>query len=378
MCFLIIDGSYTASGIDRAYWPTENWEFKTPESQGMDSSTLDEISELIEYNNIIVDGIVIVRNGYVVYRESPSGFALNQRHMIQSCTKSFSSTLIGIALDMGLISSLDSSMLSFFPDRDIANVDERKERITLRHLLTMSPGWDWHEHDFPYTHPNNTLGQMWGAVDPIQYILDRPMSREPGVLHAYNSGTSMLLGAIIEEVSGIDAKTFAAQYLFQPLGIEDIQWIKLKDAYHTDGGLYMKVDDMARFGYLFLNNGTWDGQQIVSSDWVFEASKKHYQVSTSNIGYGFQWWTIDGSSVYQASGHYDQKIYVAPDHDLVVAIIANVADEDPHITDKIMFEFILPSIDKNWESSNESDSIILYVPTYLAIMTIIVVIKKEK
>jgi hypothetical protein len=234
-------------------------------------------------------------------------------------------------------------MVEFFPDYVIENMDTRKESITLENLLTMSDGMDWHEIDYPYDDPRNTLGQMWVSHDAVQHILDRPMAREPGESWAYNSGTSILLGGILEEVTERDIADFAREFLFGPIGIDKVWWSKTTGGhYHTDGGLWMTPRDMARFGYLMLNRGTWDGDEIVSSEWVSQSATAQFETPWG-YGYGYQWWTLPDVDAYAATGHYEQRIFVVPRADLVVVFTANIADEDPHPADGFLRRFIVPA-----------------------------------
>jgi CubicO group peptidase (beta-lactamase class C family) len=192
----------------------------------MDPAQLDQMMEYIDEHNMAIDSIVVVRHGQIVFEQYRNGYHEKRKHHVQSVTKSFSSMLIGIAIQQGLIESVDQRMVDLFPDHTIANLDVRKQRITLENLLTMSDGMDWHELDYPYNHPENTLGQMWVSRDAVQHVLDRPMAREPGEAWAYNSGTSILLGGIIEQVSGREVLTFAREYLFDPIGIGDVLWTR--------------------------------------------------------------------------------------------------------------------------------------------------------
>jgi CubicO group peptidase (beta-lactamase class C family) len=323
------------------YWPTEAWRTSTPAEQGMDAEKLNQMMAFVAEHDIAIDSVVVVRNGYIVFEAYRNGYDQHTKHHIQSVTKSFTSMLIGIALQQGLIQDVSQRMVDFFPNLTIANMDARKRRITLEHLLTMSDGLDWHELDYPYADPRNTLGQMWASRDAVQHVLDRPMAREPGAAWAYNSGTSILLGGIIEQVTGRDVLAFAREVLFEPIGIKNVSWsMTTGNHYHTDGGLYLTPRDMARLGYLMLNDGTWDGKEIVSSAWVARSSTAHYQTS-GGYGYGYQWWTLPGAGVYAATGHYEQKIYVAPEQDLVAVFTANIADQDPHPMDGMLYRFIL-------------------------------------
>lgn len=266
----------------------------------MDPALLEQMMALIDEQGFAYDSVLVVRHGTIVFEAYRNGYDQDTKHHLQSTTKSFSSMLIGIALHEGFLSSVDQKLVDLLPNHTIANMDARKQRITLEHLLTMSDGMDWHELDYPYTDARNTLGQMWASTDAVQHILDRPMAREPGEAWAYNSGTSILLGGILEEATGRDVLGFAHEYLFDPLGIDDVQWDRAPGGhYHTDGGLYLTPRDMARFGYLMLHGGTWDGQEIVSPDWVARSTESHYQASAGQ-GYGYQWWTLDGG-IFAAS-----------------------------------------------------------------------------
>lgn len=335
--------STAATPTDRP-WPTEAWQISTPEAQGMDGALLHQMMRFVDENQIAVDSALVVRNGAIVFEAYRNGYGHESRHHLQSATKSVTSALVGVALREGLIESVDQKMVDFFPDRTIANLDARKEAITLEHLLTMSDGMDWHELDYPYSDPRNTLGQMWTSRDALQHILDRPMAREPGERWAYNSGTSMLLGGIVEEISGQDLPVFARQRLFDPIGIGTVTWDRtISGHYHSDGGLYMTPRDMARFGYLLLNEGTWDGRQILTPEWVADATRQHYDTG-QGVGYGYQWWTFPGMQAYSARGHYEQWIIVVPEADLVAVFTGSIPDEAIHPITAMLFRFILPAV----------------------------------
>ncbi|MCB9153834.1 MAG: serine hydrolase [Caldilineae bacterium] len=326
------------------FWPTEGWQVSTPEAQGMDGALLDQMMKFVDENQIAVDSVLVVRNGTLVFETYRNGYGADSRHHLQSATKSVTSALVGIALREGLIASVDQTMVDFFHDRNIENLDSRKQAITLENLLTMSDGMDWHELDYPYNDPRNTLGQMWTSRDALQHILDQPMAREPGEQWAYNSGTSMLLGGIVEKVSGQDLLVFAREQLFDPIGIGTVDWDKtVSGYYHSDGGLYMTPRDMARFGYLMLNQGTWEGREILTPEWV-DASTRTYYDTGNGTGYGYQWWTFPDMQAYSAHGHYEQWIVVVPEADLVVVFTGNIPDEAVHPINTMLLRYILPSV----------------------------------
>ncbi len=340
LALLVLATACTSSGRDSVVWPTDEWQTSTPEEQGMDSALLQQMVDLIDEQGFAYDAVLVVRHGRLVFEEYRNGYDRDTKHHLQSVTKSFSSMLIGIAFHEGLLDGVEQKVVDLFPDHTIANLDARKGRLTLEHLLTMSDGMDWHERDYPYTDSRNTLGQMWVSSDAVQYVLDRPMVREPGEAWAYNSGTSILLGGILEEATGRDVLAFAREYLFDPLGIEDVSWDRTTGYhYHTDGGLYLTPRDMARFGYLMLHGGTWDGREIVAPDWVARSTETHYQTGYGK-GYGYQWWTME-HGIFVATGHYEQRIFVVPEADMVVVFTGDIPDDVIPPTDGLLFRYIL-------------------------------------
>ena len=344
LVLLLAGTACTPQDGDDVVWPTEGWQLATPNEQGMDPAPLEQMMALVDGgrqgSGFAYDTILIVRHGYIVFEEYRNGYGPERKHHLQSATKSVSSMLIGIALHEGFLEDVDQKLVDLFPDRDIANLDPRKQRLTLEHLLTMSDGLEWHELDYAYTDQRNTLGQMWASRDAVQHVLDQPMAREPGESWAYNSGTSILLGGILEQVTGRDVLAFAREYLFEPLGIQDVKWDRAPgNHYHTDGGLYLTPRDMARFGYLALHGGTWDGKEIVSPEWVTRSTETHYQASGGR-GYGYQWWTLDGGA-FAAHGHYEQIIYVVPAADLVVVLTGDIPDDVLPPSDGLLYRYIL-------------------------------------
>ena len=231
----------------------------------------------------------------------------------------FTSTTIGIAIKEGYIENINQKVIDFFPDQNIQNLDSRKKLITIEHLLTMSTGLDW-------THSlSGTTEEMYGSSDWVQFVLNRPMISDPGEEWNYNGGASHLLSAIISKTTGKSAYDFAKEFLFDTLNITSVSWPSDSQGNsmgYTD--LYMSPRDMAKFGYLFLNNGSWDGQQILTEEWVTESTKSHF-IPYEGQGYGYQWWTIPGTDIYQASGLYGQRIIVIPELDMVVVFTADAS-----------------------------------------------------
>jgi CubicO group peptidase (beta-lactamase class C family) len=329
-------------------WPTDGWSTSTPDEQGMNSNLLNEMMDKIQEQDVRIDSLLIVRNGHLVFEEYPSyRYENDSRHIIHSCTKSYTSALVGIALHNGYIEGVDSTLLELLPNRTIANLDERKQAITLEHFLTMTSGLEWDEWTEPYDSYQNSLNQVWAASDSVQHVLDLPMAYDPGEVWVYNSGGSHLLGAIVAEATGTSLFAYAIEKLFTPLGISssNIFWPWDNQGRNWGhGGVEMVPRDMAKFGYLYLNNGTWDGEQIVPMEWVHRSGDTLFTFNDYS-GYSYQWWTYptDTVNVYSAEGFSGQYIFVIPELDMVVVFTSSVPPYEPYPQPSILFEYIIES-----------------------------------
>ena len=338
-----------ATGV-RNFWPTDGWQYSTPAEQGMNATKLDAMIDMIDNQDLAIDSIIIVRNGLVVLEEYPSGnYTPHMKHFLASCTKSIVSALIGLAVREGFLEGTEQKLLDLFSDRSIDNLDSRKENITIEHLLTMTAGFDWDEWSYEYDDPRNSATQMYSSADPVQYILDLPMRSNPGEEWTYCAGASHLLSAIIQLSTGMTTLNFANLYLFEPLGISNVRWLRdSQGIYRGSSRLSLTPRDMAKIGYLYLNEGFWDGKQILSTDWVARSGDDivHLGGNTpewSPEGYGYQWWTIPSLGVYYAAGARGQKICVFPVYNLVVVFTAYLNDpthENVIITDMIISSII--------------------------------------
>jgi CubicO group peptidase (beta-lactamase class C family) len=248
-------------------------------------------------------------------------------HTMQSVSKTVTSITIGIAMGRKEFpADLDAPILKYFDDYRIANMDERKQRITLRNLLTMTAGFEWNE-DLPYNDPKNSCDVMEANYDWVQYVINRPMAAEPGKVFVYSSGVTQLLSHIFKKATGKSVDDYAAKYLFQPLGIP-YRWkhtpTELPD---TEGGLYISSSSLAKIGFLFLKNGKWQAQQIVPEDWVKSSITSAITVEDEGRRweYGFQWWLQAwGKSpekfAWAARGLGGQELRVVPEYNLVVVL----------------------------------------------------------
>ena len=256
------------------------------------------------------------------------GGADGELHTLQSVSKTVTSMTIGVAVTRGEFPSLDTPVLQFFDASKVANVDERKKRITIRHLLTMSAGLEWHE-DLPYNDPKNSGSVMEASEDWVRYVMDQPMTDEPGSRFNYSSGTAEVLAYIIRAATGQDIEEYAAKYLFAPLGISKFYWKRIPFGLaDTEGGLYLERHDLAKLMVLFEHKGVWDGKQIVSADWVKESLTPSLVVNAkAGVQYGYLWWLYpygkeDARLAFAGSGFGGQLPIVIPEYDIVAVFTA--------------------------------------------------------
>ena len=331
--------STIASSTSPDYWPTHGWRSKTPEEQGMDSELLVNMLDFIQEQEYDMHSVTIVRHGYLVMDAAIYPFDQGSKHHMHSSTKSIMSALIGIAIEQGHIESVELPVLSFFPNRTAANIDADKEAMTLKDLLTMASGLDCRDS---YLYHWRGLYQMMQTDDWIQFMLDLPMEEPPGTRFEYCNGASFLLSAIIQETSGMKAAAFAEAHLFGPLGISDVVWPDNPQGITIGWGeLRMRPQDMAKIGYLYLNEGHWDGQQIIPADWVADSTRRQI-AATFTSGYGYQWW-VSGDDIYLAWGFGGQYIIVAPELDLVVVFTSNLKGDESTIPLGLLHDFVIPA-----------------------------------
>jgi CubicO group peptidase (beta-lactamase class C family) len=336
----------TAIAPEQRYWPTAGWQTSAPEEQDVDAAKLNEAMDSLTRQSLPIDSLLVVRHGYIVYENYPRLiYDAETSHPAYSITKSFMSALIGIALKDGYIKGMDQKLPDLFPERTIQNMDELKKQITLEHLLTMTGGQEWNEWRYAYTDPRNDWIKALRSEDVVQYILDLPMAVQPGRVWNYNGGYSFLLSSLVSTSSRQSTLEFAEKHLFGPLGIKGATWSKHRSGiYDGAGGLQMTPRDMAKFGLLYLNEGKWDGKQIIPADFVAKSVSTLHTVS-ANTGYGYEsWWTHPNDGIYYAAGIYGQRIYVVPELDLVVVVTANIQGADPEpLLQAMMNQYIIPA-----------------------------------
>lgn len=317
--------------IQRDYWPTNDWRESTPDEQGMDSEHFDLLREHIKKNLPHMRSVLVIRHGYLIFEEYYQG-APNDYQNVASVTKSVISALIGIALQEGNIKSVDQKVVDFYPEYVTPNTDPRIKDMTIEHLLTMTSGLEF-ESDY---------GEDW-----IKSTLEQSISSRPGRVFHYNDSAAHLLSGILTRTTHMTALEFGNKYFFQPLGVPAPVW-KTDPQGNSVGGdeLSLRPRDMAKIGYLYLNQGFWEGKSIVPADWVRVSTQKHTEADILNDDYGYLWWvtTVEEHAAYYAAGSGGQFIYVVPDSDLVVVMTGNASFPELSQHLDIVRLFILPAI----------------------------------
>jgi CubicO group peptidase (beta-lactamase class C family) len=300
-----------APGVQPSAWATAS-----PEEMGIDSASLVEMFDYIRQQNVPVHSAQIVRHGRLVLDAYFYPYGAEMRHDVASVTKSITSTLIGLAIEKGFLADVNQPLLSLFPDRSVAALDERKRKITVAHLLAMQAGWDC-----GFEPKEARLFEMRRSADWLQFMLDLPMVSEPGTRFAYCSGNPHILSILLTRLTGTNAMTFARRELFEPLGIHDVWWpADPRGHNHGWGDLQMHPRDMAKIGQLFLQRGRWGDRQILSDAWIRTATRAHVGRTVNRDHYGYAWWVKgdDYPGMFEAVGRGGQRINVWPAKDLVL------------------------------------------------------------
>ncbi|MFH0735862.1 MAG: serine hydrolase [bacterium] len=322
---------------------------------GLDSTKIFHLINLIQNNTYPqIHSLLIIKDDSLLIEKYFNGNSRTRTHTLQSVTKSFTSAMIGIALDKGIIESIDDKILSFFPQyTNIQNMDDWKKEIKIKDLLTMRSGTDYSEGFTNSPHDQlNSLSTGWDT-----FYLNRPMVSQPGTRFNYDSGGIILLSAIIKSKFGSHADVFGDQYLFPLLGISYPLWIKNAEGHpHTGGGLSLKPIDMIKLGVLYLHKGMWNGVHVVPESWVNKSFEKHvdnpYPWDPYIRGYGYNWWILKpgGKSktnqyVYTAMGALGQYIFVIPEYNMVVAVTAGATTDDNFLNpQRFLYDYILDAV----------------------------------
>lgn len=289
------------------------------------------IEEVIKDESQDIHSIMVIKDGKVIFEKWMSTGNELEPHILNSVSKTFTSTAVGLAISEGKL-SLDDKVISFFPDKLPENLNENVAKMTVRNLLTMNTG---HEKD---PSPLRNVEQDWERC-----FLASDLKREPGTIFCYNSLATYMLSAIVQRVTGENLVDYLYPRVFRPLGINNAKWDESPTGVKTAGwGLYLKTEDLAKLGQLLLQNGEWEGRQIVPAEWVKAMSSAQVPcvpagTNTDKLpemlkdaknsdwlqGYGYQMWRCRHNA-FRADGAGGQYIIVIPDKNAVIVTTAQV------------------------------------------------------
>ena len=319
----------------------DSWPVAAADAVGLDGGTLCRIGPRFRgWPEADIHSVVVIRHGRLVYEQYFSGkdetlgrsagivhFDVSTRHDIRSIEKSIVVLTLGIIIGQGRMPGLDAPVLPQLPEYADLRTPE-KDKITLRHLLTMSQGLAWDE-DLPYSDPANSETQMDFSPDPVRYALAQPVVAPPGTVYNYSTGSAMILSALLRKATGQKLDALARTELFVPLGITDYEWAHLPSGEVSPYGLRMRPRDLAKVGQLVLNRGAWNGKQLVPADWIAAATSP--QINGAQLYfYGFQFWLgrswVNGREIDWAAGvgYGGQRLFIVPALDLVVVVHAGL------------------------------------------------------
>ncbi len=342
----------------------DGWATGHLDDHGFDSARIMEMMDGINTGQFAgIDSVTIVRNDtlllHAVYPRSLGQFDAwvgntdPERHVMHSTSKSFTSALIGIAIDQGYIASVQIPFYDLFAYGSYLNPDSRKAIMTLEDALTMRLGLQWDEWSLPYGTVGNDLEDLTrNNTDYAKALLDLPMVSNPGTSFTYNTAATIAIGQALQNAVGVPMADFADMHLFLPLQIQTAEWGRTPTGLPNGGsGLFLEPRDMIKFGQLYISGGVWNGEQVISSAWSGVSVERHVILNWDlSSGYGYQWWlggfTYRGQSIeaWSTRGFGGQDIFCIPSLNLVVAFTAQNYTSNEILPFSLMQDYILPSI----------------------------------
>ena len=361
-CFLILMIAIPSPSLAYSNYTPYEWPEADPEDYGftnVERGICYSVAEEMPY----LRSVLVIRHGNLLVEWYFNDGTRTAAFHIHSASKSFMSALIGIAFREELLQSLDEKLIDFFPEYFNPSLDPRKQNITIKHLLTMTAGFNFSESTdewIAYSTSDN-----W-----VKYAIELPLMHGPGEDWHYSTVQTNLLSAILTRAADRSTRDFAEEYLFGPLGISISHWHQDPQGYYTGGHeMYFVPRDMARLGYLYLNNGSIDGEQIIPSSWVQDSWFTHSEEIYPGVGYGYQWWLeqLVGYDAFAALGLGGQFIYCIPELDLVVVTTAtgSILDYNPIQQPAIrqLIGYILQSFNPDNQESTTTTTVDLTTTT---------------
>jgi CubicO group peptidase (beta-lactamase class C family) len=315
-----------------------------PEAEGVSSAGLIAFLDAIVKSKIEFHSLMVLRHGKVIAEGWWAPYAAPLKHTLYSLSKSFTSTAVGLAINEGKF-KLDSKVISFFPEDLPETISPNLAAMTVKDLLTMSTG---HGKDTIQPMRTNTNGESWAKI-----FLSLPIDYPPGTHFLYNTGSTYMQSAIVQKTTGKPVLEYLKPRLFDPLGIEGMDWEVDPKGINVGGyGLRVRTEDIAKFGQLYLQNGKWNGKQLIPADWIVQATSKQIDNAPANPtrpneendwaqGYGFQFWRCTHNAV-RGDGAFGQFCVMMPAQDMVVAITSESFDLPRSL--KLVWDYLLPAV----------------------------------
>ena len=323
----------------------------SPEAQGISSLDIRKFVEAVEKQHAdLVHSFMVVRHGYVVAEGWWAPYRAVSPHEVNSLSKSFTSTAIGLAIAEGRLSLYDR-VLPFFPESAPAEPSANLKAMRIRDLLIMSSG-----HETGLTLSDNNRDD-WAKL-----FLSQPVPYAPGTRYRYDSGASYMLSAIVQKVTGMTLRDYLQPRLFAPLGIDKPEWDTSPQGMSAGGfGLHLHTEDMAKFGLLYLQKGNWRGQQVVPASWVAQATSLQTSTGSDPVsdyeqGCGYHFWRCQ-HGIYRGSGAYGQYCIVMPEQDAVLAVTAGMPEAQVFMN--LMWDSFIPAMQPRALPANDAARIAL-------------------
>ncbi len=326
----------------------DGWKTNDLKLQSIDTALIYKLFNQLNDKENKIHSVLLVKNEQIIIEEYLNGQIPNQRHDLRSTTKSITSILMGIAIDKGFIENVNDPISKYLKTLSpTKNLDERKKKITIKHLLTMSTGLDCNDWD------KKSKGQedkIYKKSNWLQYFLNLSMVNEPGNVSKYCTMGQVLATEIISQASGMTIDKFAKKYLFDLLDINNVSWghTSKKEIISSGKRLYMTSRDIAKIGQLILSNGKWNGEQIVSEKWIAESTTPKTKIT--GIDYGYLWWNIPfkvNEKVFvskTATGNGGQYIIVFPELNMVAVFTGGAYNsKEDKLPFAIMTDIFLPT-----------------------------------
>lgn len=321
-----------------------------PSAQGVDATGILSLLDAVQAAHIDLHSLMILRHGHVVAEGWWAPYRADLPHLLYSLSKSFTSTAIGIAGTEGLL-SVDDRVVRFFPDKVPPDVSPFVQEMKVRHLLAMASG-----------HAEDTWGKLHeSGPDIVAAFLSLPPDHEPGSLFCYNQGCTYTLSAIITKLTGQRLSDYLGPRLFEPLGIDQPRWEQTAEGIDQGfSGLYVTTESIAKLGQLHLQNGRWNGRQLIAESYLAQAHTKQVDNAafSENLdwqqGYGFQFWMCRHSA-YRGDGAFGQFCVVLPEADAVIACTAQSTDMQQELD--LFWQHLLPALsgERSADSATERE-----------------------